>query len=224
MQQWDKNILTLKDIHPELYSYLRQSPAWLQLKTLAKSDDELKVLRISIENYKSAVLAGKLYEGIADFIRLDTEGKKVFTREQAKKQTMTLLFGDPKSCKIMYLDAFKTFKSHYPDVAHLFELFKSRPVDDSKATHYEDFAILLQRIESHMILNMITKKFHQTFTNAPLFTIHDCVVTDLEHKEQLAEIINSELTRVIGAPPKVKFDNWTNENVMVELDEDLYRL
>jgi hypothetical protein len=218
----DKDTCTLKDIHPELYNFIRKTSIWERLKRYAHSEGIVKRY-ISIEQYKKSVLDGSFYEELAEFVNQDSGGKKSLTRAQAKKSTFTIFFGDT-STKIKHMDEYKSFKRHYPDVAEVFELYKRRPTQDDEGVRYQDLSILLQRIESQMVLQVITKKFHQLYPTTPLLTIHDCVITDVEHKDILADIITVELRKVIGVPPKLTEEYWKPEYATIEIKDDFLAL
>jgi hypothetical protein len=217
-----KNALTLKNIYPELYTYLRKSSAWQILKTFADGSDGLVNKYIPIESYKKAVLQGSFYEDFAKFIYLDTGGYINLSRTMAKEESFRILFGIPSFQRSRKSVAFKSFTRHYSNVAQVFDLLKSRPVNDSNETHYQDFAILLQRIESDAVLNLITRRFHETFQDAPIFTIHDCIATDVEHEEVLTEIINSELVNFLGTKPTLKPEYWKPDNAELNLSDDIF--
>lgn len=73
---------------------------------------------------------------------------------------------------------------------------------------YTKFATLLQRIESHIILDVVCKELTQKYPTIPLFTVHDSVATTEEYVEIVYEKITEIFTSFIGAPPKLSKEYW----------------
>ena len=70
-----------------------------------------------------------------------------------------------------------------------------------KSRRHNDLAILLQKIESKVIVQRGTRDFNRKHPAAPIFTIHDCVLTIPEYVELLKEEIENQLLNVVGAKP-----------------------
>ena len=99
----------------------------------------------------------------------------------------------------------KLFRELFPSVDKIFRKLKE-----------EDHAMLpclLQTIESFIMLHVITKKVSKRFPNAPIFTIHDSIVTTEEYSDGVEKIMYDELTKIVGIPPMLKVDRWSPDNL-----------
>jgi hypothetical protein len=83
--------------------------------------------------------------------------------------------------------------------------------------------ILLQRLESRLILHQVTKVISKKLPSAPLFTVHDCVLTTNEYSEKVQSILEKELEAATGIKPGLtieKYDHQKTHNLaMFDMDE-----
>lgn len=92
-------------------------------------------------------------------------------------------------------EAYQQFSVDFPHEAAMMDLLKSR--------FYKDFPELLQKIEGHFLLNVVTKVITKELPEAPLFTIHDSVLTIQEHANKVEEIMKREYTKIFGFTPEI---------------------
>jgi hypothetical protein len=69
-----------------------------------------------------------------------------------------------------------------------------------------DFAILLQRVESHLVIDQIVPRFHKECPNAPIFTIHDSIITDEKHSLILEKVMRETLLMETQIEPGLKVE------------------
>lgn len=69
-------------------------------------------------------------------------------------------------------------------------------------------ACLLQRIEAHLILNVITKRIAQERPNLMISSIHDSIITTEGDEKYVESVMQEELTKYIGMTPTLKLDYW----------------
>jgi hypothetical protein len=74
-------------------------------------------------------------------------------------------------------------------------------IDKAKVRNYKDLAIGLQRVESDAVLGAICRRITRELPKAPLYTIHDSVMTTHEYADQVRDIMTSELLYITGIPP-----------------------
>ena len=74
-------------------------------------------------------------------------------------------------------------------------------------------SVLLQQIESYLVLKIICKRITNEKPRLPIFTIHDSVVTTAGHEEYVDAVIKEELEKAIGIPPAYKIEYWKPENL-----------
>jgi hypothetical protein len=101
----------------------------------------------------------------------------------------------------------RIFKDLFPDLYEIFSLIKK----SDKA----NLPRLLQRIESHLILNVITKRIARERKNLPIFTIHDSIVTTDEgdNGAYIRKVMEEEFIKAIGFPPKFEVEHWDIANL-----------
>ncbi|RNI22600.1 hypothetical protein [Rufibacter latericius] len=103
----------------------------------------------------------------------------------------------------------KIFARHFPTVAAFLDLLKGKNFlgEDSHTLP----VVLLQRLESHLMLDRIGKRIAAWNPNCPMFFIHDNLVV-LEGYEAFAEtIIKEEMKKCIGIAPVVAVEPWTSK-------------
>jgi len=60
------------------------------------------------------------------------------------------------------------------------------------------FSYLLQRAESYLLLNVVARQFHDKYPTAPLFSIHDALLTHEEYLPDLQRLIQENYRRLTG--------------------------
>jgi hypothetical protein len=90
-------------------------------------------------------------------------------REEMKKSMMYVLFQDKFGHRNISRGV-QIFKNVFPSVNEWIEQML-------KFAGKSEFAYLLQRIESWFVLGNISKQFHLHLPEAPIFTIHDAILT-----------------------------------------------
>lgn len=70
-----------------------------------------------------------------------------------------------------------------------------------KLTSKKEFAYLMQRAESYLILNIVANEFINTYPNAPVFTIHDAILTSGEYINELEKLLKKRLYEVTKIKP-----------------------
>jgi hypothetical protein len=67
---------------------------------------------------------------------------------------------------------------------------------------------LLQRMESHLVLQKIAKRISRERPELPIFTIHDSVATTIGNEEYVRRVMEEELLAAIGFSPSLKVEPW----------------
>ena len=115
---------------------------------------------------------------------------------------LVLFDDDPKHRN--YGTYFKMFRELYPGVDKLiYNLLKE--------VGKTNFSYLLQRAESYMVLDVISRDFHENYPEAPVFTIHDAICTYPDYIQPLVDIANKHFLNIIGAPVELKVKQWQPE-------------
>jgi hypothetical protein len=102
--------------------------------------------------------------------------------------------GQPKAQKK------RDFRDAFPNVYKLFALIKKK---DHRALSH-----LLQRVESEIIIERVTKRISVEKPELPIFTIHDSVVTLQGSEDYVTTIIKEEIKRTTGLDVKLGLEYW----------------
>ena len=135
-------------------------------------------------------------------------------RGAIKSGIMYLLFQDLYAHR-KNVESVKLFKRIYPFVNRCIERLLS---DIGKS----NFALFLQRAESYLVLDCIVPEFHRLCPEAPIFTIHDSILTTQKYKDQLYDVMNTVLTERTGIKPGLTVENikeidFTQESYVIEM-------
>ncbi len=169
----------------------------------------------STKNYIHLVQHGELYEFLAinyNLIMNERGGKHIqLMRADGKNKVFTLFF-NPAKFDCLARDI---FRSHFPEVMTLFEDINSlfthtrrESIRTGIPRSRNNLAILLQTIESHLILDVICKELKDTYPHIPLLTIHDAIATNPEYTELVEGNMKYHLAECIGVPPKIALEDW----------------
>jgi hypothetical protein len=66
--------------------------------------------------------------------------------------------------------------------------------------------MLLQKIESTVILDQVVPRIEREIPELPIWTIHDSIMTVRGQEENIARMIREEAERIIGVAPTVDFE------------------
>ncbi len=154
---------------------------------------------IEFQEYEELVSSGVIYEFFEDKIDIDPhELKKGLTKRDIVKHRMMLCLYSKNGG---YSGGLKTaFKKHFPKLYAM--------ICKLKAEKHNTLALLLQRIESYLILDVICKRISEEKHDLPIFTIHDCIVTTVGNEHYVSNVITEEMEKFVGIAPRVSFDYW----------------
>ena len=159
--------------------------------------------------YTDLVVEGQLYDFLeAEFG--DVLGKKYCSRQDVKAAVFQVLFTDNRFIGQKEAAPKKMFQMFFPDVYEVFARIKAK---DSTL-----LPRLLQKIESHLIINVIAKRISKEYPGAPIFTIHDSIATTEKYSGQVSKIMREELTKAIGHAPILQPEIWDTQNIYDSLN------
>lgn len=210
--------VVMENLNPELMEYIKTNHTEQYNTTIMLLKEEAKrgksltnkgVRRLSdtSPHYPHEVATGKYYKFISDRFKgkhLTMSGFDPFgTKDLAKKELIRMLYFNPKRKMSPSLAYFQTFSKLYPSVAAVITLLKLRK--------YQDFSVLLQKVESTILLGHVCKKIFESNTKIPIFTIHDSILTTKEHSEQVEHIIRKTYSKIMGIEPELKMEKMTTK-------------
>lgn len=179
----------------------------------AKIKEELFIILDRIEKntsildykkYKNLVIDGLLYEHFVKILQESTG--KIVTREKVKVEILRTFFGKHELNGGGVTRVKKLFATEFPTMHEVFGILKQNGKNV--------LAIILQRIESYIIIDIICKRISKEYPQIPLITIHDSIATTKENYEIVETYMKKVLTELIGYPPKLKIERW-QQNMLI---------
>jgi len=128
---------------------------------------------------------------------------------KAKLEMLRIMYFDSKKAEHQFYKPFKRFEQIFPSVAKIITALKSK--------RYQDFPILLQRLEAQIVLGEIALKVSKEIPEAPLFTIHDSVLTTGKYKAQVKQIVTEVYSKHLGFDPAIEDKNLEPVSADLEL-------
>jgi len=114
-------------------------------------------------------------------------------RNNCKKNMMFLLFQGFYSEKDKNIKQYILFKNTFPIITSI--------LDALKEIKKNSVALILQRLESDLFLNNITKYISEADPEIPMFTIHDAILTTPEHSEYVYNIMTEIIANTTSIIP-----------------------
>jgi hypothetical protein len=190
---------------PGKVSYLTNNPAFaLLLQSLKVS------LNQDVKQYISLVISGQIYEYLmTEFAK---EGLTL-SRTETKRQVLRILFARNRMPKDeINKKCRQIFKNRFPTVHRIFSKVRGSEKGD-KFQNFKRFAILLQRIESYLMLDVILKRIYKELPGTIAVTVHDSIMTGIltNNVEAVRKIMIDELTFFIGFQPQIKIEGINEE-------------
>lgn len=226
---WDKpkkqSELALHNINQELETYIKgnnnkYNTTIMMLREYYKSgrtlsNKGLERLPNTSPRFASMVANGKLYKFMSDELAGKFKKPSGFdpfgTKDLTKKEILRMLYFNSKDKYSPSQQYFAEFKKLFPVEAEVIELLKSR--------RYQDFSVLLQKIESTILLGCVCKKIFMTDTSIPMYTIHDGIMTTKEHADEVERIIKQTYMEIIGVEPELTREVMNPQTAGKEFDK-----
>jgi len=191
--------------NPSKVSGFAKNPAFAMMLTTLKVS-----LAKDVKNYIFLVSTGTLYEFLQDKFR--QEGLEL-NRKETKVQVLRILFARNRSPKDeTNRQARAIFKANFKTVHRIFSKVRGSEKGD-KFTSFKRFAILLQSVESFLMLDVILKRIYRELPGTIAVTVHDSVMTGLltNNVEAVRKIMEEELTFFVGMTPQIKIEGIERE-------------
>lgn len=210
----DSKRLTLYKLSPEIYGkvYLSISSIISIISSTSSSSSSIIMLvkpdetqcRSDLELYCTLVDKGRLYPYLSDQYFLKT-GIKLDTaipeqKGKLKEMIFITLFSGNQFLGQKEAELKRFFKELFPTVYKVFSIIKRK--------EQNLLPIILQLVESEIVLNRAAKLIASTNPEIPLFTIHDSIVTLEEYKEMVWGILKSEFEKALELKPSLAVEMW----------------
>jgi len=156
------------------------------------------------ELYKNLVLTGEIYDYYRRIL-YDELGVTYPSRKALKEEFFRTIFSSNKYFGQPAAAPKRVFQKYFPGIFDYFVQLKK--------LHPDIIPIVLQRWESHAVLQCITKRISKDHPDIPLFIIHDGIATSQENIELVSSIIYEELKALTGYSPTLKYEVWNHKNL-----------
>lgn len=149
-----------------------------------------------INEYVSLVISGRYYDFLMK--KFIENGLRFVDRQDFKEKLFTVYFGENRAA--VYNPAVRLFETIFPNVWLLFKKIKK--------PSYNRLAILLQKMESHTMLNHVASRIVNKFPCIPFLTKHDSILLPANLSEdtfeQIQMLLENTVEDIIGYRPALK--------------------
>lgn len=115
------------------------------------------------------------------------------TRDELKKLFLTILYCRNET----HFPAKAAFRKRFPLVAAMIKKIKRKD--------HKQFPLMLQRLEGSIMIGMVCGALERL--RIPSFTIHDGILVQAQHADEVSQIMRAAFTREIGQEPALKVDH-----------------
>lgn len=173
---------------------------------------------IEFQEYRKMVTNGTIYEQFVDLMKIDPKELEMgFSPRDTVKFRFMLCFYSANGSRSGGMKPL--FRSKFPKIYSL--------MCDLKEMHHNTLAILLQRVESILVLDKICGRISQEKCYVPLFTVHDSILTTSEYVEYVKGIVEQECIRYIGVAPRLSIEVFTpkeNHFLLKKMDDQVKKI
>ncbi len=153
-----------------------------------------------VKRYRSLVTSGKFYEYMVE--KFDENNIPHQGRKDVKTQMFVVFFG--KSNAYRYNDGAKVFRKEFPNVQRVFDMIKQKQSNR--------LAILLQRIESSIMLDEVAREINKQIPQLHILTKHDSILpmqlfVDGECR-QARQIMVDVIEKITGLTPQGRMKKY----------------
>lgn len=155
----------------------------------------------TFQDFKNQSIKGILYDDLCRRINNRFEKPK-YTREQIMSDFIKILFDKPRQMRDYEYKIEGDIEMEFPGLLSVIDCFKLKKPNL--------LALLLQQIESHIVLRIVCPAIAKKYPKIPLFTIHDCIITTEGNEELIKPIIEREIELATGGlKPILKLEKWS---------------
>ncbi|MDB9754708.1 hypothetical protein OAB20_00280 [Winogradskyella sp.] len=160
------------------------------VKTIQKTDNE------KIKEYVDMINTGEFYKKISDKLYPNMP----FDKQKIKEMIFTVFFSNNRFIGQTEAKSKRAFKDNFLEI---YKLFKQIKVANHRA-----LAHILQRIESELIIQKVSKRIFLEKPDLPIFTIHDSVATTVGNEDYVSSILMEEAKKLTGLNIKLGLEYW----------------
>jgi hypothetical protein len=143
-------------------------------------------------------------------------------KKTTKKKIMNILFDtgtymwhdEAKQLFMKWIPKEGAFIEKVHSISRLFKVKKSK----CKNERVNLLPIMLQRIESMLVLEHVCRVISEELPDAPLLPVHDCIYTTPPYADLVKNIMERELTAEVGVKPGIKVEYADRQKMQNELE------
>ncbi len=171
-------------------------------------DIKQTLLNIGFDSYIESVKNGLFYDDLQQ--RFATElGVQLSDRKEVKQSVFQVLFTPNQFYGQKQASHKRLFAQLYPEVYRTLKAIKK---NDSKL-----LPLLLQEIESYIMLDVVANRMKKEYPKVPIFTIHDSIVTTASNQMIVEQIMREALTAYVGHAPTLSIETLDPQHAVVYL-------
>ena len=161
-----------------------------------------------VVNFNQLSSEGQVYEYIGSELRMNDINhlQEGICRNDLKKMIFQTMFSDNRFYAQDKAAPKRGFKKLFPHVYNLFAAIKSKEKNQ--------LAIILQSIESKLMIDKVAKRIYKERPSLAVFTIHDSITTTLGNEAYVLNVIKEEVNKAIGVTPTCKYEYWSPDNII----------
>lgn len=188
--------LCLGGVSKELYEIGKNKKEYKDIITFLKSLETLYPKDSPFKKYVDLVVNKEFYEYIQEHLG-PLYPTRFNCRPNVKIGILTIFYLD--NIRSAHNPPSETFKTHFPEVYELIRLVKK--------IQPNYLALILQRIESFLIINKVCKEISKKYPHIPLFTIHDSIITTKGNESIVEATMSAEIAKWVGNKPQLEVKN-----------------
>lgn len=179
--------------------------------------NEYRLNNQAINEYINCVNTGDIYNTLLQFTkkeklsdeklyRLLADTNIKLTRDAFKLFTLYALYAPLRSNNKMTRLAHYIFRKRFPAMFEVLRLIKR--------AGYKTTSIMLQAVESEIMINRVCKKINAVNHRIPFFTIHDSILTTVKYQSIVEQIMKDELAKAIGFAPTITVEQLSPKAIL----------
>lgn len=153
----------------------------------------------TFQKFKKLTLDGNLYEYLSEK-HIESTGE-LLSRDEVKQMLIGLFFDKNSEERRYSYGIESTVREHFPGLIEFCDSFK-------RDKEHNKFALILQNIESTIILRKVCQNIALKHPEMPLFTVHDSIATTEDFAPILGPVMASEIESLVGFKPTIKEEPW----------------
>jgi len=187
-----------KDVINDVMQYFNCPSSIMIPKRLGATENTMSV------DYMELCESGSLYELLEYKALRESSARMALSKQQVKAQVFQVLFTSNKFIGQPEANPKRIFRGMFPQVYDLLAMVKKK--------YSPNLPILLQKIESKLILERIVTRIELEKPFLQIYTIHDSVVSPIGSELYVQSIMKDEIHKALGLNATTRIEYWNDAN------------